>query len=155
MRCDFIEEGAGLQKIAIASWEGDASNVMLPITYKNCNPIAYIVDGGLGINIIARKLYDAWDLFQMEPVPFSINPTYQRRVTSLGLVKNVPVWVAGIWFLIAFVVMELPLHSSFFSILLGRPWLKAVVVMHDWKNNTLILQSRDGVVKVNLKDRKT
>jgi len=27
--------------------------------------------------------------------------------------------------------------------------------MHDWKNNTLILQSRDRVVKVNLMDRKT
>ena len=26
--------------------------------------------------------------------------------------------------------------------------------MHDWKNNTLLLQSRDGAVKVNLKDGK-
>ena len=50
VRCDFIEEGDDRLKIAIASWEGDASNVMLPIAYKNCNPIASIVDGALGIN---------------------------------------------------------------------------------------------------------
>ena len=72
VRCDFIEEGADRQKIAITSWEGDASNVMLPITHKNCNPITSIVDGGLGINIIARKLYDVWELPKMEPTPFPI-----------------------------------------------------------------------------------
>ena len=137
VRCDFIEEGADRQKIAIASWEGDASNVMLPITYKAYSAVSSIVDGGSGINIIAKKLYDAWDLPKMEPAPFSIKLADQRRVTPLGLVKNVPVKVAGIRFLIAFVVMDLPLHSSSFSVLLGRPWLKAVTVMHDWKNNTL------------------
>jgi len=61
-RCDFIEEGTNHQKIVIASWEGDASNVMLPITYKNYNSIPSIVNGGSSINIISKKLYDAWDL---------------------------------------------------------------------------------------------
>ena len=59
VRCDFIEEGADRQKIAITGWEGDASNVMLPITYKNYDSVTSIVDGGSGINIIAKKLYDA------------------------------------------------------------------------------------------------
>ena len=112
---------------------------MLPISYKTYNVVSSIVDGGLCINIIAKKLYDAWELPKMEPAPFSIKLADQRRVTPLGLVKNVPVKVAGIRFLIAFVVMDLPLHSSSFSVLLGRPWLKAVAVMHDWKNNTLLL----------------
>ena len=91
----------------------------------------------------------------MELAPFSIKLAYQRRVTPLRLFKNVPIRVVGIWFLIAFVVMDLPLHSTSFSIILGRPWLKVAAVMHDWKNNTLILQSRDGVVKMHLRDGKT
>ena len=128
---------------------------MLPITYINHNSVASIVDGGSGINIIAKKLYDVWELPKMEYAPFSIKLVDQRRATPLGLVKNVPMRVARIRFLIAFVVMDLPLHNSSFSILLGRPWLKVVAIMHDWKNNTLILQSRDGVVKVNLMDGKT
>ena len=127
---------------------------MLPITHKNRNPIPSIVDGGSGINIISKKLYDAWDLPKMELAPFSIKVADQRRVTPLGLVKNVLVRVVGIWFLIAFVVMGLPSHNSSFSILLGRPWLKATAVMHDWKNDTLLLQSRDEAIKVNLKDGK-
>ena len=76
VRYDLIEEGVDHQKIAIASWEGDASNVMLPITYKNCNPIASIVDGGSSINIIAKKLYESWDLPKMESAPFSIKLAY-------------------------------------------------------------------------------
>ena len=32
VRCDFIEEGIDHHKIAITSWEGDASNVMLSFT---------------------------------------------------------------------------------------------------------------------------
>ena len=90
----------------------------------------------------------------MEFSPFSIKLANQRKVTPLGLIKNVLVRVARIRFLIAFVVMDLPSHNSSFLFLLGRPWLKAVLVMHDWKNNTLLLQSRDGAIKVNLNDGK-
>ena len=72
VQCDFIEEGVDHQKIAIASWEGDASNVMLPMTHKNCEPIPSIVDGGSGINIISKTLYDAYDLLGTEPAPLSI-----------------------------------------------------------------------------------
>jgi len=50
--------------------------------------------------------------------------------------------------------MDLPSHNSSFFILLGRPWLKEANVIHDWKNDTLLLQSHDGTVKVNLKDEK-
>ena len=52
----------------------------------------------------------------------------------------------------SFVVMDLPRHSSSFSTLLGRPWLRAATALHDWRTNTLQFQSRDGAVKVNLKD---
>ena len=152
MECDFIEEGADRQNIALASWEGETSNVTLPVTHKNCKPIPSIVDSGSGINIISRKFYDEWNLPKMEEAPFSIKLADQSRVSPLGLVKNVPVRIVRVHFLVAFVVMNLPPHSSSYSILLGRPWLKVVAVMHDWKNNTLMLQSREGAVKVDLKD---
>jgi len=58
IKCYFIEEGVDRQNIVLASWEGDASNVMLPMTHKNYQPIPSIVDGGLGIKIISKRLYD-------------------------------------------------------------------------------------------------
>ena len=128
--------------------------MILPVTHKNYKPIPSIVDGGSGINIISRRLYDEWNLPKMEEAPFSIKLADQSRVSPLGLVKNVPVRIAGVRFLVAFVVMNLPAHSSSYSILLGRPWLRVAIVIHDWKNNTLMLQSRDGAVKVNLRDGK-
>jgi len=60
--------------------------------------------------------------------------------------------MAGVRFLVTFIVMNLPSHSSSFFIILGRSWLKVVARMHDWKNNTLLLQSPDGAIKVNMKD---
>ena len=124
------------------------------MTHKNNKSISSIVDGGSGINIISHKLYNEWNLPPMEPAPFTIKLADQSKVAPLGLVKNVPVRIAGIRFLVAFVVMTLPSHSSSYSILLGRPWLRAASVMHDWKNGTLLLQSREGAVKVNLKEGK-
>ena len=59
VRCDFIEEEVDRQKIAITSWEGDASNVMLPISYKAHTIVSSIINGGSCINIIAKKVYDA------------------------------------------------------------------------------------------------
>jgi len=91
--------------ITIASWEGDDSNGILPITHKDYNPIPSIVDGGSDINIISKKLYDAWDLPKMESTPFSIKLVDQKKVTPLGLVNNVPMKVAGIGFMIAFGVI--------------------------------------------------
>ena len=94
------------------------------------------------------------ELTSMEPAPFTIKLADQSKVAPLGLVKNVPVRIAGVRFLVAFVVMTLPSHSSSYSILLGRPWLRVASIMHDWKNGTLLLQSREGAVKVDLKDGK-
>lgn len=54
VECDFIEEGVDRHNIALVSWEGDASNVILPMTHKNCKAISLIVDGGSGINIISH-----------------------------------------------------------------------------------------------------
>jgi len=70
--------------------------VILPITLKDYNPIPSIVNGGFDINIISMKLYDSWDLPKMEYAPFSIKLVDQRKVTPLGLVKNVPMRMVGI-----------------------------------------------------------
>jgi len=71
--CDYIEEGANKQNIALASWEGDASNVTLPITHTNCKSIPAIVVGGSSINIISKRLYDESNLLTMKEAPFLID----------------------------------------------------------------------------------
>lgn len=78
------------------------------VTHKNCKAISSIVDGGSGINIISHKLYNEWNLPSMDTTPFTIKLDDQSKVASLGLVKNVPVRIVGIRFLVAFIVMTLP-----------------------------------------------
>lgn len=79
----------------------------------------------------------------MELAPFSINLVDQSRLSPLGLVKNVPILIVGVRFLVYFLMVNFPSHGSSFSILLGIPWLRVVAVMHDWNNETLMLQSQD------------
>jgi hypothetical protein len=52
--------------------------------------------------------------------------------------------------MMSLVVMDLPKHNSSFLTLLGKPRFKVIASLHDWRNNTLQFQSRDGAV-VNLK----
>jgi len=54
------------------------------------------VDGGSGINIISKRLYDTWDLPKIEFDPFSMKMADQITITPLGLVKNVFVEIVGI-----------------------------------------------------------
>jgi len=95
IQCDFIE-GGNQHNIAINILEGDALNVILPMTYKNCKHVPSIVEGELGINFISNRLYDASNLPRMNPTAFSINLENKRKVTPLGLVKNIYIRVARI-----------------------------------------------------------
>ena len=52
MECDYVEEGIDLHNIAI-SWEGETSNVTLPLSHKNSSVIHVIFDGGSGVNILS------------------------------------------------------------------------------------------------------
>lgn len=113
-----------------------------------------IVDGGSGVNIIFHETYDKWGLPPLEKAPYTTKLADQSRVTLVGLAHDVPIRLVGVRFIMSFTVTDLPRHSSSFLALLGIPWLKVAVALHDWRNNTLQFQSKDGAVKFYLKDGK-
>ena len=129
-KCDYVEEDVDLHNILI-SWEGETSNVTLPLSNKDSPIIHAIVDGSSGVNIISCETYDKWGLPPLEKSPYTIKLADQSRVTPLGLARDVHVRLAGVRFLMSFVVMEFPRHSSSFLAFLGRPWLRAAVALHD------------------------
>ncbi len=50
----------------------------------------------------------------------------------MGLLKDLKIYVHGIFYIIMFIIFQNNVVDSSYSMLLGRPWLKDVKVAHDW-----------------------
>ena len=90
-------------------------------------------------------------------------PTHEEEKTSLivkladgtttrpvGVVKDLKVKTLGLTYHVWFVVMDFKNPIDSYDIILGRPFLRAVGVVHDWSSNTLYLRKDASVTKVDL-----
>ena len=71
VECDYVGEGIDLHNIAI-SWEGETSNIILPMSHESFLVITVIIDGGSGVNILSQETYDNWGLPPLEKAPYTI-----------------------------------------------------------------------------------
>ena len=69
---------------------------------------------------------------QLEAGPLTIQMAYQRKVISLGIIKNLKVGVGGLTFKITISVNKMEDQVNIYSMLLGRPWLTQAHAKHDW-----------------------
>ncbi|KAH7405599.1 hypothetical protein KP509_15G077100 [Ceratopteris richardii] len=70
---------------------------------------------------------------------FTITLADQSRVKPLGSVEKVPVEMDGLTFFLDFVVLNLQQVNGGFPLLIGRPWLRHIQAMHDWGNDTILV----------------
>ena len=68
----------------------------------------------------------------------------------VGVVKDLKVKTFGITYHMWFVVMDFKNPIDSYDIILGRPFLRAAGVVHDWSSNTLYLRKDASVTKVDL-----
>ena len=66
----------------------------------------------------------------------------------VGVVKDLKVKTFGITYHIRFVVMDFKNPIDSYDIILGRPFLRAEGVVHDWLSNALYLRKDSSVTKV-------
>jgi hypothetical protein len=76
---------------------------------------------------------------QLEVAPFTIKMADQRKVTPLGIIKNLKINIGGLTFKITVTVIKMENQENSYSMLLGRPWLKQARAKHDWGRSQLIL----------------
>ena len=109
-----------------------------------------IVDGGSGVNIMSETTRQALGLRITNPAPFAIRVADQREVTPLGMVSHIPVSMEGLTFHMNFVILDLPPTKGAYSMLIGRPWLRAAQVIHDWGQDSLQVPTTSGTVTLAL-----
>ena len=66
------------------------------------------------------------------------------------VVKDLKIRTFGITYHIWFVVMDFKNPINSYDIILGRPFLKLVGIVHDWSSNTTYLRKENLVMKVDL-----
>ncbi len=62
------------------------------------------------------------------------------------MIKDLKIYVHNIPYIITFIIVQNNVVYSSYSMLLGRPWLKDVMVAHDEGNNTITIQE-NGIIK--------
>ncbi|KAH7443885.1 hypothetical protein KP509_02G054000 [Ceratopteris richardii] len=98
-----------------------------------------IIDGGSGINLVPDFTLKLLGLQLSGEAKFTITLADGSRVKPLGIVEKVPVEMDGPTFSLDFVVLNLSQVNGGFPLLIGRPWLRHIQAMHDWGNDTILV----------------
>jgi len=64
----------------------------------------------------------------------------QTTTKLMGLIKDLKIYVCGIFYLTMITILQNNVVDSSYSILLGRPWLRDAKVAHDWGSNIVTIQ---------------
>jgi hypothetical protein len=66
-------------------------------------------------------------------MPYNLRMANQIITKPLGLIRDFKIFVHGIPYIVTFIVIDINVINSSYSMLLGCPWLKDAKVSHDWE----------------------
>jgi hypothetical protein len=69
----------------------------------------------------------------------------QTTTKLIKFIKDLRMYVHGIPYIAAFVVLQNIIVDSNYSMLFGRPWVRNVKVPHDWGNNMITIQGNGTI----------
>ncbi len=98
-----------------------------------------LLDGGFGINIIMERLCVQLGLFKPKPTPYNLHMANQATAKPLGLIKDLKIYVHGIFYTFNFIVIQINALDFTYFMLLNWPWFKDVKVAHDWGSNIITI----------------
>ena len=99
-----------------------------------------IVDGGSSVNVLPEETWKKLRQPTLWPPKFQLLTADQHDIKPLGIMMAQPVTIGTQSFLLDFVVILLKRKG--YDAILGRGWLIQARVRHDWKKNTLSLESK-------------
>jgi hypothetical protein len=104
-----------------------------------------LLDGGFRVNIHETIEIEV-RLLKPNLVPYNLRMAEQTTTKPMGLIRDMKIYVHGIFYIITFTVFQNSVVDSSYSMLLGRPWLRDVKVAHDWGSNNVTIQG-NGTLK--------
>ena len=100
------------------------------------------MDGGAQICVITQGCVEKMGLEITGVSGFCIQLANHQKVKCLGIVKSLEVEAYAVKAVVDFHVM--PAGLGAYPIILGRPWLRSVSAIQDWRRGTISLCGRTG-----------
>ncbi|MCO5601602.1 hypothetical protein L7F22_055725 [Adiantum nelumboides] len=115
---------------------------IVDVWHKRKNLGQGYVDGGAQICVITQTCVEKMGVAVAGVSGFRIRMANHQKVKCLGMVKSLEVEVYAVKAICDFHVM--PAGLGAYPIILGRPWLRAVSAVQDWRRGTISLFGRTG-----------
>lgn len=126
---------------------------MVDVWHRKKNLGQGYVDGGAQICVMTHACVEKMGLIVAGVSGFRIQLANHQNVKCLGVVKSLEIEAYGVKNLCDFYVM--PAGLGAYPIILGRPWLRAVNAVQDWKRGTISLSGKVGIKRLyNMGNRK-
>lgn len=109
---------------------------------KGRNMADAYVDRGAQVCVITHACVEKFGLKVAGSSGFRIRMANHQKVKCLGIVKDLEIEVFNVKTLVNCHVM--PASLGAFPIILGRPWLRAVGAIQNWRKGTINLSNKEG-----------
>ena len=94
-----------------------------------------LVDGGSGVNIMPVHTMEQLGLQITGPSPYVINMANHISEAPMGQITGCRMYAGGEVYTMTFQVLKMHTNRDSFSLLLGRPWLRATNATVNWGGN--------------------
>lgn len=108
-----------------------------------------IVDGGSRVNVLPEATWKKLGKPTLCPPTINLLGADQQGIKPLGTLMAQPVTVGTQPFVLDFVVI--PLNQKGYDTILGRGWLVTAKANHNWKRNTLSMESKGKKFTIDLR----
>ena len=107
-----------------------------------------VIDGGSGVNVLPEETWKQLGQLTLWPPIFQLFTANQHGIKPLGTLIAQFITIETQPFLLDFVVI--PLKRKGYDAILRWGWLVQAKVKHDWKRNTLSMESGSRIFTIDL-----
>ena len=108
------------------------------------------VDGGSSVNLMNHDTMLGLHLVGLEETKLVLRMADQSRVKPLGILPKVKTRIAGLIFLIDYIVFQPNTSNASYPILLGRPWLYQARAKDDWGKGVMKIFQGNHAVSITM-----
>ena len=119
---------------------------IVDVWHKRKNLGQGYVDGGAQICVITQTCVEKMGLVVAGVSGFRIRLANHQKVKCLGVVRDLEVEAYAVKTVVDFHVM--PAGLGAYPIILGKPWLRAVSAVQDWRRGTISVHGKTGDKKL-------
>ena len=127
-------------------------NTTLPMEFNDCKAIA-ILHIGSGVSIATKSLWQKWGKQALRRTRMQLQLADGTLAKPLGMLEHVTLTSYGIAFMHTFAIVDFGKDPNY-EVILGRPFMRQMLVVQDWGYNYLYLRHDGVTTRVNLSTHK-